>query len=72
MARRFVTPVGLLSRTTNPASGTTGDLYYNSDDKLPYIYNGSEWVSTVNLGNIDGGEPTTVYGGIDAIDAGGV
>lgn len=43
MARKFFTPIGLLVRTGNPASGSTGDMYYNSTAQKIYAYDGSTW-----------------------------
>jgi len=46
MSKKFLTPVGLLTKATNPASGFTGDTYYNTVDNKVYTYNGSAWVLT--------------------------
>lgn len=43
MARRFLTPIGLLARSSDPASGSVGDMYYNSSANKLYAYNGSSW-----------------------------
>lgn len=43
MSRKYLTPIGILSRTTNPSAGTSGDTYYNSSDGKIYVYNGSAW-----------------------------
>lgn len=43
MARRFLTPIGLLTRASDPASGTIGDMYYNSSNNKIYAYTGSSW-----------------------------
>lgn len=45
MARKFLTPLRLLTKSTNPASGATGDIYYNSSSKNILAYDGSSWVS---------------------------
>lgn len=46
MARKYLTPLRLLTRTTDPASGATGDIYYNSSSKDILAYDGSSWVAT--------------------------
>lgn len=43
MARRHLTPIGLLARSTDPAGGAVGDMYYNSLVNKVYAYNGSAW-----------------------------
>ena len=43
MARKFLTPIGLLARASNPASGSLGDLYYNSSANKIYAYDGATW-----------------------------
>lgn len=43
MARRFITPIGLLARSSNPASGSIGDMYYNSSANKIYAYDGTNW-----------------------------
>lgn len=46
MSRKFLSPLGLLAQSTNPASGSIGDTYYNTSDNKVYTYNGSSWVAT--------------------------
>ena len=43
MARRFLTPIGLLAKSSDPASGSVGDIYYNSSTNKIYGYTGSAW-----------------------------
>ena len=72
MSRKFLTPIGVLTKATAPASASTGDMYYNTADNVAYLYNGTTWVSTVTIGNLDGGLPDSEFGGINAVDCGGV
>lgn len=44
MAKKFLTPIGLPSGTSNPASAEEGELFYRSDENSIYIYNGAQWV----------------------------
>ena len=71
MSRKFKVAVGLLATSTDPASGSSGDLYYNTDIKDLKAYNGTDWVE-VGSRSIDGGAPDTVYGGTVGVDGGGV
>jgi len=62
---------------TPPSPGTAGQLWFESDTGRIYVYYDSYWVeigsaSTAAVGQLDGGLPTSTYGGVPAIDAGGV
>lgn len=66
---------------TAPVSPDQGALWYNSSNGKTYVYyedgTSNQWVevgtaSTSPLGNYDGGDPDTNYGGIPALDGGGV
>lgn len=50
MAKQFLSPIGLPSGTSNPATGASGDLFYRSDLGQIVVYDGEAWVST---GGID-------------------
>lgn len=43
MAKRFLTPIGLPSGTSNPSSAEEGELFYRSDLNAIYIFDGSAW-----------------------------
>jgi hypothetical protein len=63
---------------TAPEDPEEGSVWYNSSEGTSYIYYDSFWVplSPAQAGesfvNLDGGTPSTTYGGIQTIDAGGV
>lgn len=69
---------------TPPASPEAGNLWFESDTGNTLVYytdaNTSQWVEVGQsvdsshefFYNIDGGGPTSVYGGLPAIDGGGV
>lgn len=70
---------------STPASPNPGDEWLNTDTGILYTYfndgNSSQWVEwgpyaiqtpDPNIFNLDGGTPTSTYGGLSAIDAGGV
>lgn len=44
MAKKFLTPIGLPSGTSNPASAEEGELFYRSDENSIYIFTGAQWV----------------------------
>lgn len=43
MAKKFLTPIGLPSGTSNPVSADEGELFYRSDLNAIYIFDGSSW-----------------------------
>ena len=43
MAKKFLTPIGLPSGTSNPVSAQEGELFYRSDLNAIYIFDGSAW-----------------------------
>ena len=45
MARRFLTPIGLHVSTTDPASGSNGQVYFNSATNEMKIYYDGQWNS---------------------------
>ena len=71
MSRAFKVPVGLVSLSANPASGSTGDSYYNTVYNQIYTFNGTEWVASLTGQNIDGGRPEENFAGAVASFDGG-
>lgn len=59
-----------------PSSPSIGDLWFESETTRLFIYYDSYWVEAsspvASVGQFDGGTPSTNYGGIPSIDAGGV
>jgi len=43
MAKRFLTPINLPSRTTDPATASDGDFYFNTSLNTIRVYYGSAW-----------------------------
>lgn len=43
MAKKFLTPIGLPSGTSNPTSAQEGELFYRSDENSIYIFDGAIW-----------------------------
>ena len=71
MSRKFKVAVGLLATGSDPASGSTGDLYFNTDVKDLKAYDGASWVE-VGSRSVDGGTPTSIYTNVPSLDGGGV
>lgn len=43
MARRFLVPLGLLQRTSDPTGTAAGEIYYNTNTDKLRIYDGAAW-----------------------------
>jgi hypothetical protein len=57
--------------TATPAySQLGGYMLYDSVHKDVYIWNGTSWDK--EFGNMDGGTPESIYGGMFGVDGGGV
>ena len=61
MAKKFKVPLGLAVLEANPASATTGDVYYNTD-MGPMVYTGTDWVPLYSSTMIDGGSYESLAG----------
>ena len=49
MAKQFLSPVGLPSGVSNPATGSSGDLFYRSDLGQIVVHDGTTWVSAAGV-----------------------
>lgn len=47
MSRKFLSPIGVLARATDPAGASAGDLYYNTTNGCYKQYTGSAWENLV-------------------------
>jgi len=45
MAKRFLTPLGIVVLATDPASGSNGQVYFNSSENQLKIYYDGQWNS---------------------------
>jgi hypothetical protein len=43
MAKKFLTPVGLVALSADPVSGYDGQIYFNTQDNVLKIYHNSTW-----------------------------
>jgi hypothetical protein len=58
LSKKFLTSLNLLGKATDPATGTAGDLYYNTVLQTVKVYTGTEW--TVISGGGGGSASITV------------
>lgn len=54
MSRKFLTPPNLPHGTTLPTGGSTGDLFYKTDEEVIYTYSGSAWVTAAGPVGLSG------------------
>ena len=64
MARKFLTPITPPSLSSDPLTGTTGAIYFNTTSNVLKFYNGTSWLA-IGTGAGGGGTAT----GIQALDA---
>jgi hypothetical protein len=56
MSKKLLTPLNLLTRASDPSSGSEGDVYFNTSEKSIKVHNGIVWVSITNSS-----DPTPFY-----------
>jgi hypothetical protein len=71
MSRKALVPVNVLAKASEPTGQHAGDLFFKSTENSLYAYTGGTWTA-VGAGSIDGGAPDSNYGGITALDGGGI
>lgn len=59
MSVRFLNSLRLVNLASNPATGSLGDLYYNTTDNTARYYNGTSWISIVSGGGGGGASVVT-------------
>ena len=45
MSKKMLTPLNLLTRSSDPSSGIEGDIYFNTTEKSIKVHNGIVWVA---------------------------
>jgi len=57
MAKRFLTPLGIVVLATNPASGSNGQIYFNSSENELKVYYDGQWnsLSTGGAATVESG-----------------
>ena len=65
-----------ISASDTAPSGSLGTLWFNTNTGRMYVYYDSYWIESgspvTSVGLLDGGLPSSTYGGITSIDAGGI
>lgn len=61
MAKRFLTPLGIVSLPTDPPSGSNGQIYFNSSTNELKLYYDGQWNSLSTGG---GGTTTQTESGV--------
>lgn len=65
MAKRFLTTINVLNSSSDPASASDGDIYYNTSTSKLRIYSNSAWTDVSSGGS---GGVTSLTGTTDEID----
>lgn len=67
MSKRFLSPISLPQGTVNPATGSSGEIFYNTGNKNAYLHDGTSWNvlagSVYNPISISPVAPTSPRGG---------
>jgi hypothetical protein len=61
MAKRFLTSIELANLSSDPETGSEGELYFNTSDNAIKVYTDGEWIflnTSASAGIIDGGGPS--------------
>lgn len=76
MAKKFLTPITPPSLSSDPATGVTGAIYFNTQINKLKVYNGTSWVdlsqsndlSTLSIQEVNtGGTAVETYGNISTL-----
>ena len=59
MARKFLTPITPPSLSSDPLTGVTGAIYYNTSSNVLKFYNGTQWLA-IGTGSNSGGTATSI------------
>jgi hypothetical protein len=59
VSKKFLSPIKLAQGATNPATGSTGELFYNTTDLKVYIHNGTTWLPSAGGFTISDTAPTS-------------
>lgn len=74
MSTKALVPLNVLAIGTEPAGQRAGDLYFNTGTLKLRIYSGSAWIDISGVGSggvqMDGGTPSSFYGGTPTVDGG--
>ena len=59
MSKKFLSPIRLAQGATNPATGSSGELFYNTTDLKVYSHNGTTWLPSAGGFTISDTPPTS-------------
>jgi hypothetical protein len=72
MSKRFLSTQQLVNLNSDPVTGTSGELYYNTVENVIKYYDGTSWTKELSK-NADGGNAYTSFNTSDVIiDCGSV
>jgi hypothetical protein len=63
MSKKFLSPIKLAQGTTNPATGSAGELFFNTTDVKVYAHNGTAWVPSGGGVTVSATAPSTPIAG---------
>lgn len=71
MSKKFLTALKLVNLSSDPGSGSDGEIYFNTNFKEMKLYANSAWnfLNDSNK-NLDGGNPLSTYVGTNNINGG--
>jgi len=61
MAKKFLTPIGIVPLTSDPATGSNGQLYFNTVDNMLKVYYDGTWNEISGGGGGGGSVQTDTY-----------
>lgn len=73
MTKRLLSTQRIVNISSDPVTGSAGEIYFNTDQNILKYHDGTQWLPLGGGGgavNIDGGLPSTTYGGVSPIDGG--
>lgn len=63
MSRKFLSPIKLAQGASNPATGSAGELFFNTTDVKVYAHNGTTWVPSGGGVTVSATAPSTPIAG---------
>ncbi len=69
MSKRALVPINVLAVATAPTGSYPGDVYYNTDAKNLYVFDGAQWFEIVTNAEADILEGGNEAGGSDTYTA---
>jgi hypothetical protein len=69
MSKKALIPVNVLASGPEPTGKYEGDLFFKSTEKSLYAFDGTNW-NPVSSGSVDGGSPSSNFGGTNEVNGG--